>query len=124
MRSGFTLIETIIYLAITSIILTSLISVTYQILSNGKKLEERTLMMEEGDFMIHKINWELKEPTDISNFTLEDGNLLMQEDGGDPLPLNASAVTVSDLIFTNQDNFIKTSFKVDNQPFETIKYFR
>lgn len=58
-RTGFTLIETVIYIALFSILMTSGFSATYQIIENADLLNKTTRVVEEGNFVLRKISWAL-----------------------------------------------------------------
>lgn len=59
MQKGFTLIETIIYLALFSIIIGGVLVSAYQIIQASTQSQENALIQEEGHFLVAKINWAL-----------------------------------------------------------------
>lgn len=63
---GTSLVEAVIYLAIFSVVLTSTLATTYQLLRSDEELTERQLVTEEADFISQKINWLLSGATNIN----------------------------------------------------------
>jgi hypothetical protein len=58
-NKGLTLIETVIYLSLYSLIMGSVIVVAYQMFEAGSRSQTRAMVMAEGDFIVAKINWVL-----------------------------------------------------------------
>jgi len=91
---GFTLIETIIYSALISIIIVFAVIVMYQIIDVDEKLTIKTNMEAEGEFIMQKINWALNG-TDLINQPLAgatSGVLSVNQIGsaGNPFVFDAS----------------------------------
>ena len=59
MQKGFTLIETIIYIALLSLMLGGVLLSIFQILQGSLRTGEKTTTQEEGNFILRKINWTL-----------------------------------------------------------------
>ncbi len=57
MNKGFTLIETIIYIALFSLLITSGFTATYQMISSADSLSVKSITEEEGSFVLRKMNW-------------------------------------------------------------------
>lgn len=57
--SGFTLIETIIYIALLSIIMSGALITSYQLIDGASTLDSKATTQEEGNFVLRKINWAL-----------------------------------------------------------------
>lgn len=57
MKKGFTLIETIIYIALFSFLITGGIIACYQIISSNDSLNQKTRTEEEGNFVSRKMAW-------------------------------------------------------------------
>jgi len=57
--SGFTLIEVIIYIALFSIMMGSLIVVIFQIIKNSEKITSSDHIQEEINFVLKKLDWAL-----------------------------------------------------------------
>lgn len=54
---GFTLIETIVYLALFSILMGGAVVAAFNIFEGAGRQATRTMLEEEGNFLIAKINW-------------------------------------------------------------------
>jgi type II secretory pathway pseudopilin PulG len=54
---GFSLIETIIYIALFSIIMTGAFVTAYQLLDGSGRLNAKAITAEEGNFAVKKIEW-------------------------------------------------------------------
>ncbi len=65
-RRGTTLAEAVIYLAIFSLVMTSTIATTYQLMKTDEQLTERQIINEEADFINRKIDWLLTGATNIN----------------------------------------------------------
>lgn len=57
MNRAFTLIETIIYIGLFSLLLGTAFITAYQIIQGSRGLSTRTVVQSEGSFVIRKINW-------------------------------------------------------------------
>lgn len=79
---GFTLIETLIYLALYAIIMTGAIVSAYAILSSSARNQTKALVQEEGSFLVGKIDWVLSgtqainQPNDGVSSTVDQGSTL------------------------------------------------
>src|SRR6185369_4359810 len=56
-KRGFTLIETIVYLALFSILMFGIISSVYVLFENGDRNETKAMLQEEKAYLVGKINW-------------------------------------------------------------------
>jgi type II secretory pathway pseudopilin PulG len=54
---GFTLIESIIYLALLSFIMTSVLLTVFMLMQSGAKLDTKTATQDEGNFVMRKLDW-------------------------------------------------------------------
>lgn len=59
MKKGFTLIETIIYIGLFSLLLGTAFIAAYHIIDGSRELSRITIVQSEGNFVIRKINWAL-----------------------------------------------------------------
>jgi len=62
-QQGFTLIETLIYLGLFTIIMVGVVAVAYSTFEANGRLQTKTLIQEEGDFLLAKLNWALTGAT-------------------------------------------------------------
>lgn len=130
-QRGVTLIETMVYIALFSIIIGGSVVAAYQVLESSGRSQTRAMLQEEGDFLIGKINWALSgvqsgTPTgqnctesntlSVSKWDTSIGVIVMNETSGNmnityggnpPVALNNSNVSVSALSFTHC--FLNTS---------------
>lgn len=139
--SGFTLIETIIYLALFSIVIGGGMVAVFQVIQSASASNNHIIVQEEGNFLLRKIDWALTVATVISQplsnatgtsleinsgankltFTLNStsSSLTLKRGiviGVDGIPLNSSGVAVSDLSFyrgpSGKPDSITASFKL------------
>lgn len=115
-KGGFTLIETIIYVALFAFIMTSALVSVYSILSSSARNQTKAMVQEEGSFLLGKIDWALsgissasvsnggntlsviKFDTSIASpvvITLQNESFFIKRGGGPSRQLNNTNVTVS-----------------------------
>lgn len=72
-QSGFTLIETLVYLGLFSIIIVGVVAVAYATFEGNGRLQTKDIVQEEGDFLLAKINRALgsAKSVTISGTTLD-----------------------------------------------------
>lgn len=119
MRKGFTLIETVIYLALFGIIMGGVGVVAYAVIEGAGRGQSRIVMQEEAGFLLGKINWALSgasnatvTPTTLTVskynfnfnplvFTASGTKLSLKEGaGGTATNLNSDAVNAN-VVFAN-----------------------
>lgn len=66
MRRGFTLIETIIYLALFSILMAGILSSVYILFESSDRNQSKATLQEEKEYLLGKINWALNGAQTIS----------------------------------------------------------
>ncbi len=145
---GFTLMETIIYIALFGLLMTGAVIAAYNLLDSGARNEKAVSIQEEGTFLNRKINWALLGATAI---TAPDENTLsitrpdlganspviikengtqitMQRGAGDTIILNSDAFPVTNMIFliehSGNATSITVTYKVENTPFIFKSYLR
>lgn len=147
MKNGFTLLETIIYIGLTSLILSSLVLFSYQIISEASSINYSFMAIDDGDFIEHKIEWILNGSVTIDrpaidqssndlegkgpdgspiSLKLSDENILLDEGRG-AAQLAGGPSTISDLLIenilsTSTGHYLKINFKVNDYSFELVKY--
>src|SRR3989344_5005047 len=115
---GFTLIETLIYIALFGVILTGVITAAYPLITGADRLSQRVTAESEAAFVLHKIAWTLSSASDVSvvgdvltvtrlpsgTVTFQQGittlNSIEISDGGAFIPLTASRVKFSNFFVT------------------------
>ncbi|MGB3922123.1 MAG: prepilin-type N-terminal cleavage/methylation domain-containing protein [Minisyncoccia bacterium] len=121
-KRGFTLIETLIYLALFAVIMSGILTAVYSISQTSSRNQAKAMMLEEGTFLVGKIDWILSNTRDImgatgASSTLSvisfDGNvfvidLLLGEmrlarDFNPPQALNNTNVSVENLTFVHTE---------------------
>ncbi len=110
-QHGFTLIETLVYLALFALIIGGLVVAAYMLFETSDRNQTKAMMQEEENFLLGKINWTLSGASSVSVpvahsllVTKYDGTIvtITASDGTMKLngtPLNNSNVTVSNLVF-------------------------
>ena len=65
--NGFTLIEVIIYLALFSILMAGSLSAAFALCESGGHERTRAFLLEEGNFIVAKTEWELSSAELVTN---------------------------------------------------------
>lgn len=123
-RSGFTLIETLVYLFLFAIIIGGAIVSVFNIFQLSERTQTKTIVQEEGDFLLAKIDWALtgiqavtapapgssgtvlsvNKLSGVSNpllLILSGTKLQIQKGVAAPITLNNGNIVVSALTFTH-----------------------
>jgi Tfp pilus assembly protein PilE len=58
---GFTLVETIVYIALLGLIMTGALLTSYELILSSQKSSGKTTMQEEGTFVMRKLEWALAD---------------------------------------------------------------
>jgi hypothetical protein len=75
MKRGFTLIETLCYLGLYTIIIGGMLSAIYGMFQSDAHNETQAMLEEEGDYLMGKINWVLSDTASVQSPT-DSGNIL------------------------------------------------
>ncbi len=145
-EKGFTLIETIIYVAMFSMIIGGGVAAAYQMIQSTDSTSSRTILEQEANFILRKLDWALTGATLLATpapqpklvvtrspaavtFTLNGTDF---QKGG--VSLNSLRVTVSSLSFqlitVGAKQGVVTKFTATtrdgkiSQPFTSTKYLR
>jgi hypothetical protein len=150
---GLTLIETIIYTALISIIIAGALVTVYQVLESSSALYNKIITEQESNFLLRKFAWALSGVSAINlpaagatssvlslnkiNFSenpividLNSNNMRMKKGSAEPAILNTQNITVQNLVFEhlsssgNAPEAIKINLTVDTQSFSTTIYLR
>jgi len=127
---GFSLVETIMYIAIFSIIVSGLIATAFSILNSFRYLEAYEDIAHSSTFALERMTRELRNASEVdivesvlgtspgtlvlkttdavgdpttTTFSLSGGRIIMQEGSSVAVPLTSTHVTVSNLTFTRSD---------------------
>lgn len=149
--SGFTLIETMIYIALFGIIMSGALIGTYNLLEGGERNVNSSKIETEGAFLNRKINWALIGATDvlvtgggtIITITRPDletqspivisGNgtkITLARGTGPALDLNNERFEVSDVLFVHTPGVngrppsVNTNFIIEGKLFNFRNYIR
>lgn len=151
-KRGFTLIETIVYIALLSILISGSILITYQITQGTENVNTKTTTDEEAHFLLRKIDWTLSGITAINDpaagssgaglsvdkingpnplvFDLDSGNVRLSRASGGFTILNSENVMVSGLLFEHiapvgtKPAAVRVSFTLGGRQFEQTRYIR
>ncbi|MBI4084989.1 MAG: hypothetical protein HY432_00575 [Candidatus Liptonbacteria bacterium] len=148
-NNGFTLIETILYAGLFSLIIGFSILIVYQVLSSEAQNRSRRDVETEADFLMKKITWALNSGQNVSSpatgeissvltlnkygfsnnpisFDVSGGTARMREGGGQYVPITNENVTVNNLVFLHSaaagsiPESVQISFSVVASTSETI----
>jgi type II secretory pathway pseudopilin PulG len=110
MKRGFTLIETLIYLALYTIIIGGALAAVYSMLESDARNETAAMVEEEGDFLIGKIDWVLSDTASVQSpissgkelsITLADGSAVVFRPIASALSIHAGSA--QEQILNNTD---------------------
>lgn len=139
MQRGFTLFETLIYLALFGFLIGGGFLAAYQIIESSGSIAEKTAIEAEADFIFRKIDWALNgEIINVSG----GGNTLtidkigsaddaeFEENGGilelNGTPLTSSQLIISEFIVTitgGTPESVEVSFKINGEAFGPTKRY-
>ncbi|MBI2609981.1 type II secretion system protein [Candidatus Giovannonibacteria bacterium] len=153
LRRGFTLIETLIYIAILSVLIGSGMAGAFYIIDSSEKNKSDINAETEAHFLIRKIDWAL-EGADILNIPAPAANgplLSVNKDnyasnpvvidsgsgrariskaGGAPIEITNTRVSIQNLKFEHLPSVgakppaIRATFQIGTKNFESLKYLR
>lgn len=64
-KTGFTLIETIVYIGLFAILISGVVATAYSLIEGGNRNKAAISIQEEGTFLNRKINWALSGASDV-----------------------------------------------------------
>lgn len=150
-HQAFTLIETIIYTALISVVIGLTVIAVYQIIQFSDSLNKKNIAEEEANFILRKIEWVLAGVSQINSpvsgatstvlsvnkinypsnpiiFDLNSQNLRIKKGGNEPVVLNSQNVSVSNVVFEhiaaigNKPDAINTNFKINEKSYQLLIY--
>jgi type II secretory pathway pseudopilin PulG len=106
MTKGFTLLETLIYIALFTLVMGSGIIAAFYVIDSSEKNNQTINTQTEAQFLLKKISWMLAEndPGSLTHpysITLASGIAQISENGGTPVPITSSAITISNFSLTS-----------------------
>ena len=151
-HKGFTLIETVIYLGLFTIIMGGFIVSAFYIFDSGNKTASLIAVQEEGTFLNRKLSWAIGSAIDADtigadtlvltrpdlpadenpltiSFNAAEGALMLERGSKGEEALNSAALEVSDVVFTvtnapGRPEYVGVSFEVEDKPFRLDIYLR
>lgn len=99
---GFTLIETLVYIALFGMLMSGAIAAIATIQSTAARNSAQALMLEEGMFLLETLQAAASRGDDLTNFHVS-GTTLMQEKVSGDVPVSGNQVQVRDLSFVRND---------------------
>ncbi len=144
---GFTLIETIIYIALFGFFMSGVVLCVYGMMQSGDQFSRRNTASDEGAFVTAKLDWALRSLGSITtpasgygtslsvtrtdgtqvDVRLNSGVIEMRINGGSYIPLTTSNVTVTSLgfnTFSATQPGIEASTTINGLSFMTRRYIR
>lgn len=118
---GFTLLETIIYIALFSMLMTGVLVTVYELIDSGTHNRMAVAIQEEGTFVNRKLSWALSGATAVSTpdpqtliithpsdigypleikITESAGQMQLSRDGAALIPLTSSEFTIENTAFS------------------------
>ena len=105
-ETGFTLIETLIYIALFGIILTGVITAAYPLITGADRLSQRVTAESEAQFVLHKIGWALSVTPISSIDVTTPGKLRILQSGGGVLSIRQGETTLDSIEISDGGVFI------------------
>jgi prepilin-type N-terminal cleavage/methylation domain-containing protein len=143
LQRGFTLMETMIYIALFSVLIGGAVVSAYHVLQGGNRNQEAVEVQQEGTFINRKVNWEIAKADSAQivsgALVLQPGNVVIKESsgritlaraGGTEYPLNAEPLTISGTTFTvipgtgGSPTSVRMNYTVKTTPFTLARYLR
>lgn len=144
-KNGFSLIESIIYIALFSFIISFGLFSAFGIIEGGNKNSEYAKYQNEALFINQKVNWALSEATSVlvSNdgktltitrpdlliesplvFRNTDEHLELSKGAQSPLILTNESYRITDLLFSHNslEKFVSVEYKINDKEFKYRKY--
>jgi len=119
MTKAFTLLETLLYLALAALILGGILGGVYNLMLAATQDGSRALALQEGNFILGKFLWALEgaksfvvrdggQTLEVNNyngnfltFSFSNGYIELAKDSAGMDPLNSQSTPVANLLFTN-----------------------
>jgi len=140
MQKGFTLIETIIYMALLAFIMGAGITAAYYLIDSSAKGKSDTNTIAEAEFLMRKIDWAMTGAESVDSgqmkivrggteikFDTNSGRVRISINGNSPIELTSSSTKVTGLEFISIPTSpagMTASSTIDGKHFEITKYLR
>lgn len=145
---GFTLLETLIYIALFGVLMTGTLVTVYELLLSSEHNKIALAIQEEGTFLQRKINWALSGATAVNvpnSETLiitrpdlnsesplvlrfDEGRVYLEREGGDESILTGEAFVITDVFITTMPAVgliptqIHVGYKINGVAFVYLTY--
>ena len=134
---GFTLLETVIYIALLAILIGGGMVGVFNILEGSGRTRQAMYREQEAYFIIRKIDAVLSEATTVDTsvagvlqtddvrIDLGGEQIFLERGGGNAIPLNDTLVPATALNFDKNDasSTITTTFTLDNHQYSVSNYY-
>lgn len=118
-EAGFTLLETVLYLALFALLMGSVVLTVYYLVQESTRIQAKVVVYQEGNFILRKMDWaltgatavtdplggavgphlQLTKPTGTLELLFTSGKVQLKQGGGIYADLNNDFVTVTSLTF-------------------------
>lgn len=117
---GFTLLETIIYVALFSMLMTGVLVTVYELINSGTHNRMAVAIQEEGTFVDRKLSWALSGATAVS--TPDTKTLIITHPSGIGYPLEIKVTESAEQMQLSREGtaplpLTTSEFKVENTNF-------
>ncbi len=99
MKRGFTLIETLIYIALFALLIGGGISSAFSLIASSDRIGTQAMLEEEGNFLLAKIGWALEQP-DTGVEVNAEGEIVLVHGAMPPTVLSNTNVEVENFSVT------------------------
>lgn len=139
-NNGFTLLETIIYCALFSVLMTSALVTVYALVSSSDKTKKATALVAEVNFLEQKFDWIFMGVTAVSvvgsttveivrpdlgsdsplQLVAKNNTLYLKRASSNEKPLTLSPFFVQHVQFTVSSSTINIRYSINNQEFNYL----
>ena len=134
---GFTLIETVVYIALLAILIGGGMIGVFNILEGSGRTRQAMYREQEAYFITRKIDAVLSEATNVDTsvlgvlqtdsvrIELDGEQIFLERDGGSAVPLNDTLVQATALNFAKNvpSSTLITTFTLDDHPYSVSNYY-
>lgn len=133
--AGFTLLETLVYMSLLSILLSGAFGVLYGIMESAKRYNLRTQIISEGNYVQSKLKYlfysaasvsvsysaitfhPLNNPAQVVQVSLQNGHLVIQRGSSTPVSVTSDNIIVQNFIATSTPAQFFVNFKINSTDF-------
>ena len=115
-NKGFTLLETLIYIALLGMLLTGVLLTAYPLFTGAERITKNVTAEGEAAFILRKISWALSSATSVSVPNSTTLTIQHASAGQLKFDLNVDSLELNDTFPLNASRAPVTSFSVTNTP--------